>query len=346
MKFGAIVGNPPYQEIISKTHGNKSLGKQLFPQFIQLSSKLAENYVSLITPSKWFTGEGQDGSFTPLRKWAEENNHFSKIVNIFNGKAVFPETELGAVNYFLYNKNYNGNTEFSNVVGNSVSIDERPLFENNVDIILSMNEMVSILNKVVKQEGFVSFTTITCGRNAFGVVGKESEVNKITQDEYFKNAVSLRCAHEQIKYIKKNYITKNIDLVDKWKIFTSKGNGGAGVLGGEKPVAILGKSYIGTPNSACTDSLIPIGNFNTEIEAINLQKYMSTKFLRFMVGILKVSQNIYQNVYQFVPIQNFNQDSDINWECSIAEIDAQLYDKYNLTEEERKIIEKMIKPME
>lgn len=48
---------------------------------------------------------------------------------------------------------------------------------------------------------------------------------------------------------------------------------------------------------------------------------MAGKFLRFMVGILKVSQNISQNVYQFVPIQDFTDKSDIDWNKSIKEID-------------------------
>ena len=60
-------------------------------------------------------------------------------------------------------------------------------------------------------------------------------------------------------------------------------------------VSIIGKAFVGEPNSICTDSLIPIGCFDTPTEAENVQKYMSTKFLRFMVGILKVSQNIYRN---------------------------------------------------
>ena len=63
---------------------------------------------------------------------------------------------------------------------------------------------------------------------------------------------------------------KNQDLIDVWKIFTSKGNGGAGILGDGKPVAILGKAFVGAPGTVCSDSLIPIGNFKTENEARNL----------------------------------------------------------------------------
>lgn len=140
-------------------------------------------------------------------------------------------------------------------------------------------------------------------------------------------------------------ISKNIDIADKWKIFTSKGNGGAGILNNESAVAILGKAYIGKPQSVCTDSLIPIGCFDSEKEAINLQKYMCTKFLRFMVGILKVSQNVSQNVYRFVPLQDFTSNSDINWDVPISVIDSSLYLKYGLSEKEISIIEKMIRPM-
>ena len=119
-------------------------------------------------------------------------------------------------------------------------------------------------------------------------------------------------------------------------MFTSKGNGGAGLLTDGKPVNIIGKSYIGLPNMACTDSLIPFGKFKIITEAQNLQKYMSTKFLRFCVGILKVSQNLYQNVYSFVPLQDFTSNS---------EIDNQLYAKYGLSEDEITFIESKIKPM-
>ena len=50
-----------------------------------------------------------------------------------------------------------------------------------------------------------------------------------------------------------------------------------------------------------------------------------------MISILKVSQNVYQNVYQFVPMQNFKNNSDINWKTGL---DEQLYKKYNFTDEQ------------
>ena len=213
-----------------------------------------------------------------------------------------------------------------------------------MDIILSNGKNYKLIQKI-KNKGFVSITTITKGRNAFGIVGKN--VNEISSnDRVSLDQFELRCKYEEIRYVSKNQILKNTKIVENWKIFISKGNGGAGILTDDKAVAILGKPFIGKPFSACTDSLIPIGSFQTEYEAQSLLNYIKSKFFRYIVGLLKVSQNVYQNVYKFVPLQDFTEKSDIDWNKSIAEIDRQLYNKYNLTEEEVGFIEKMIKPMD
>ena len=49
---------------------------------------------------------------------------------------------------------------------------------------------------------------------------------------------------------------------------------------------------------------------------------------------------------KIVPLQNFTNESDINWSQSIAEIDQQLYRKYELSEEEIMFIEENVKEME
>lgn len=341
VRFGAIVGNPPYQEIISKSKGNKSLGKQLFPNYIKLSMDITDVYATLITPSKWFTADAQDNSFPKLREYAKRNNHFKKIKTMANGASVFEGTELGSVNYFLFEKQYTGNTEF--IHDKEENSAYRPLFEEDMEQIISMNSMVSILNKVRNHEGFDTLMTITKGRNAFGITGKEATGK--TSETYFDGSYSVRCSYERIRYTNEEEITKNKELANRYKVFMSKANGAAGILGEKDEVAILGKPYIGSNRSVCTDSLIPIGDFSTEQEAINLSKYLLTKFLRFMVGILKSSQNIYQIVYKFVPMQDFTNQSDIDWENTIDEIDEQLFDKYGLSNEEREYIKSSIKEM-
>lgn len=344
MKFNVIVGNPPYQQTISSHSKNKSLSRQIFPDFIYLTIGLNPKYLSLVTPSRWFTGDAQDKSFLKLREFFQNNNKIESIVNIPISNKVFPDVEIsGGINYFLYNQSYQGNVKFTEYYDEQNQItNERPLFEDGLDIILSSSFSYNIISKV-KSKNFKSITAITKGRNAFGILGKDAEKISIgtSKDSYYE----LRCKYEEIRYVAKKYITKNEDLADKWKVFISKGNGGAGLLTDNKEVSILGKPYIGKPKSVCTDSLIPIGNFNTKSEAVALSSYIRTKFVRFMIGILKTSQNVLQNVYQFVPLQNFKTDSDIDWSKSIEEIDKQLYKKYGLTKEEIKFIESMIKPM-
>jgi len=338
MKFKAIVGNPPYQEQIDSS---RSLAKQHFPIFIETGIKMNPDYLSLITPARWFTADAQDNSFPKLRSFVKKNNHFS-IISSYNGKTLFPSTDLSTVSTFLWDKNYQGDVCFIEHFGENSTLC-RPLFEKNLDIILPSNNIVSILKKILLNN-HIPLNSITTGRDAFGIVGKGFAER--SSELYFDGAVSVQCAYEEIRYYDKTLIQKNVNILNSYKVFTSKGNGGAGLLTDGKPVAIIGKAFIAGPNTACTDSLIPFGCFDDKYQAINLQKYFTTKFLRFLVGVLKVSQNLYQNVYEFVPMQDFSNSSDIDWKKKVEEIDQQLYKKYNLNTTEIAYIEGIIKPME
>ena len=343
MKLDAIVGNPPYQVTIDNQRG---LASQIFPEFVKLSIILKGKYVSLVTPSRWFTAEAQDGSFIKLRNFMRDNNHLEKIFNYPNTNDLFDRVEIaGGVSYFLYSNQYNGDTTFMSITKQNRSKSIRPLFEEGLDIIISDSLVYRVIERL-RTKGFEPLSKLTTGRDAFGITGKKENVESISSTSYFDGAIELRCAHEEIRFVARNIITRSIDVLDKWKVFTSKGNGGAGTLGEGKPVAIIGKAYIGKPGSACTDSLLPFGKFETKEEAVNLQKYMKTKFFRFCVGILKTSQNLYQIVYKFVPIQDFTKNSDIDWNNTVDKIDEALYSKYKLSEDEIAFIESMIKPME
>lgn len=346
MNFDVVVGNPPYQENIG-SKSNASLAKQLYPVFMTIGIKLDPDYMTFITPSRWFTGEGQDASFPTLRKFIKENNHIKTIVNYGDNKEVFTDENIGSVNYFLYDKDYKGNVDFIEIVNGRKTQANRPLFEDDMDEIIHLNVLVNILNKVYKRDDFESFTSITTGRNPFKVPETNETLNRVIADKKDKqHNICIRCANDTIKYTSINVVNRNHELVNRWKVFSSKMNGAAGTLMDAKQVAIIGKSFVGEPQSICSGALITFGNFETEEEAVNLKKYMETKFLRVMVGIMKSSRAIYQNVYKFVPMQNFTNKSDVNWSKSIVEIDKQLYKKYKLTEDEVNYIELKIKKME
>ena len=341
MKFDAVVGNPPYQESISSDTDNASLGKQLFPFFIINSIGLHPKYVSLITPSRWFTGDAQDKSFIKLREFIKENNHILKLYNYKDEKELFSNVEIkGGINYFLFKDGYNGQVEFVNCIDGERKSTIRNLFEDGMDIIISNSDDFPILSKV-KSVDFVPLTQITTGRNAFGIIGKPSNVEKVSSAQPFDGCCELRCKGNEIRYISRDIVKKNIDIFEKYKVFISKSAGNP-----NSDFKVIGMPYVGEPFSACTDSLIPIGKFDTMKEASHLKKYLKTKFLRFLVSILKTSQNVTQIVYGFVPLQDFTTKSDIDWSKSVSEIDSQLYAKYGLTDEEITYIEEKIKPME
>lgn len=343
MNFDLVIGNPPYQQNIAKTGGNRSLSRQLYPKFLEVSFGITLRNSVLITPSIWFTADGQDNSFPALRKIVAENNHMRKVLS-FNGRSLFPNAELGDVAVLVWDKLYQGDVLFEEHFEKSeVSSMLRPFFEDGIDIILPMNSLVSILKKVITRENFTSINTITTGRDVFGIPGKG--ILERTCEVPFEGSYKLICAKEQVRYISSSALQKETKLSELYKVFISKANGGAGLLTDNKPNSIIGKSFVADPGVVCTDSLIVIGGYQDKLQATNLSRYLSSKFLRFMVGILKVSQNLYQNVYRFVPLQDFTAQSDIDWSKSVSEIDQQLYKKYGLSADEIAFVESKIKEM-
>lgn len=89
-----------------------------------------------------------------------------------------------------------------------------------------------------------------------------------------------------------------------------------------------------------------MGEFTTRDEAEALAKYIQTKTCRALLGALKVTQNIAKPLWQFVPLQDFTSNSDIDWSLSVAEIDRQLYAKYGLSDNEISFIESHVKEMD
>src|SRR5574344_2290078 len=126
----------------------------------------------------------------------------------------------------------------------------------------------------------------------------------------------------------------------KNKIFVPKSNG-SGAIG-----EVLSTPLIGEPLIGSTQSFISIGIFENEREASAVLKYVKSRFARVMLGVLKVTQDNSKTVWRYVPLQDFTENSDIDWTRSVAEIDAQLYAKYALTPDEIAFIESTIKPME
>ncbi len=140
------------------------------------------------------------------------------------------------------------------------------------------------------------------------------------------------------KWIKRSYVTNTVNL-EKYKVFIAGANV-SGAIG-----EVLSTPLIGTPLTGNTESFISIGAFDKLENAENCMKYVKTKFARTLLGLLKVTQAITPGKWKYVPIQDFTENSDIDWSKSIHEIDLQLYKKYNLDDTEIEFIEKNVKEM-
>ena len=104
-------------------------------------------------------------------------------------------------------------------------------------------------------------------------------------------------------------------------------------------------THLGEPYEGITQTFISIGAFESEFEAQAALKYVKSKFTRTLLGILKITQHNPGPKWKYVPLQDFTQDSDIDWSKSIPEIDQQLYKKYGLDEKEIQFIESHVKEM-
>ncbi|MEE3447930.1 MAG: Eco57I restriction-modification methylase domain-containing protein, partial [Bacteroidales bacterium] len=333
MKFDAIVGNPPYQVMDG---GAGASARPVYQYFVSIAKKLQPKYMSMIMPARWYAGgKGLDD----FREDMLNDTKIKYIKDFINAKDCFPNTSIGGgICYFLRDLGFSGLCSFTNIVGNKVSTMDRNL--SDYDVFIRYNEAVDIINKI-KSKDVVSLSNIVLSRNPFGI--NSSTRGAVNQ---FDKSYKLQTS-EGIFWIKKNIILSNIDYADSYKILISKLiSEHAGETDKNGQVKVISNLQILEPHCACTDSYLIIGKFKNEYDANSLYKYLKTRFSRFLLQLAVSSINLSKEKFQFVPLQDFSSKSDIDWSKSVAEIDAQLYKKYGLTEEEIGFIEGMIKPME
>lgn len=339
MKFSAVVGNPPYQ--VMDGGGTGSSAKPVYNIFFENSKYLSPKYISMIMPARWMTGgKGLD----MFRDAMINDKHIHVIHDFLEGKNVFPTVSIeGGICYIRWCSEYEGPCDFYAHTNNSISHSNRYLGEDNMDVVIRDSGSLSVLNKIKLFLSKSTFSDIVSSRNVFKVSDEP------IYEQNLHNSIKILGRFDmkrEVRYIVDYSLPTNAEvLFSNWKIFMSKADGAAGQLGNPIPARIIGQAEIGEPNMVCTETFLAIGPLTSKIEATNVCKYLSTKFLRFLVGIRKL-KNMTKDTYSFVPLQDFTSTSDIDWSQSIADIDRQLYAKYGLSEDEIAFIEKMIKPME
>jgi hypothetical protein len=340
MKFDAVVGNPPYQEMAS---GDANGSDPVYHFFIDASGVIGER-ATLIHPARFLFNAGK----TP-KDWNKKilNNEHFKVIHYWpNSADVFPTVDIKG--------------------GVAVTLQDKCQNFGKIGIFIAHPELNAILGKV-KVKDFTSFADLVYPAESYNFTKKlhqdypdiEKKLSKghlydlkspvleklpeiflsnPLDDDYVQ--VYGRINNERVlRWIKQEYllVAENFNF---YKIFIPKANG-SGAIG-----EVLSTPVIGQPVIGHTQTFLSVGKFDTETEALACLKYIKTKFCRAMLGTLKVTQDNPKPTWANVPLQDFTSSSDIDWSKSVAEIDQQLYTKYGLSEEEVAFVEKMIKAME
>lgn len=321
MKFDVIIGNPPYQ---LNDGGAGISATPIYDKFITQAKKLSPRYLVMIVPARWYAGgKGLD-------EFRNEMLHDTSIRQIHD----FPEANdcfsgvqiKGGVCYFLWDRDHKGDVTVITHRGSETSKPmTRLLLEPGCETFIRFNEAISILHKVMSfQEP--TMESIVSSRQPFGLP------TTFHGDKNAKPGDVLVYENEGMTYTSRQNITKNNEVIDKYKVFIPRAGSGSDAF----PHPILGKPFVGEPNTVSSETYIFIGPFANEEICKNVMSYVSTRFLRFLAMLKKVTQSTTRSVYTLIPQQDFSHP----W------TDELLYAKYDLTEEEISFIESMIKPMD
>ena len=342
VKFDVVVGNPPYQLKGGSGGNNDAL---IFQHFANIAEELDPEFISLIIPSRWFSG-GRSNLVGDFRSKMLNNRKLEKMVVFSDASEIFDNVEIkGGVCYYLINKNYDGDCNYTLYQDNRKEVSLRNL--NNFDILIREPKVEDIVRKVIQHtDGVESVEKMISNDTPFGIgsnpkTGKKYSINVFddSTEEHNTKLFFIEKQKRRVEYVSKNEITKNSNDVDLYKVFIPANAGS-----GNDPY-IIGKPELAERNSVCSQSYL-YAAFEIEEEAVNFVKYMKTKFFRLLVKAAKITQGASSKVYRFVPKQDFSNNSDINWYKDIENIDHQLGEKYELEQEEMEYINNTIKPLE
>lgn len=341
MKFDYVIGNPPYQG----ENDDSNRKPPIYPDFMD-SAYLVGEKVELITPARFLFNAGQTS-----KAWNEKmltDKHLTVLLYEADGTAVFPDAdikggvavtlrdstkELGPIGaftpYLQLNRIAKKVREHADGIQSGFLksiVSPRGNYRFNSSF---TDDYPQILKKMGKGTGNMF------GSNIFALVPECATTEEKTNTYQFLCRIDSK---RSIRYVDRRYVLPN-NFTDKYNVAIPQANG-RGSYG-----EALSTPEILNRGECTTDTFLSIGQFDTPEEAQNLVKYIKGKFSRALLGIKKVTQNTPPSVWEYVPLQDFTNQSDIDWSKSIAEIDQQLYKKYRLDNDEIEFIESHVKEM-
>lgn len=320
MQFDVIIGNPPYQ---LSDGGHGASAAPIYQHFVEKALSLDPRFAVFVTPSRWFAGgKGLD----EYRRKMLSDHRMRDMIDYPKLYEAFPGVKIrGGVSYFLWDRDHNGPCTIQTMW------DGRPVGEpvdrylDAYDVLVRWNAAIPILQKVqAKHEP--TLDARVSSRKPFGLAtnfkGKRLPATMV-------DPVKL-LANQRVDWVERSELLINDAWVGEWKVLMTAVQGTSAAV----ETKFLSKPIIAGPGTACTETYLVAGRFNTEQEANRYAGYLSTRFVRFLVSLRKSTQHATRDVYAFVPDVPLDRD----W------TDPMLYERYGLTDEEIDFIESQVAP--
>ena len=320
MHFDVIIGNPPYQ---MTDGGGGGSARPIYQEFVTQAKKLDPRHLMMITPSRWFAGgRGLD----QFRSEMLADRRLTHIRDYIVANDAFPNVNInGGVSYFLWSRDVESECEVVTIApgGREGTRGKRDLGE--FDIFIRQNEAVEILRKVLaKNES--RFSERVSSLRPFGL-----RTNFHGHPHRSESAPLRFYGSGKVSWVSRNEITTNLAWIERWKVLVARATDG-----NEKyPLPIWDQKgpFVAAPFEVCSETYLVASVVDSEAEAEALVAYMNTRFFRFLVSLRKMTQDNKADNFAFVP----DLPLDRHW------VDADLYERYELTELEVEFIESQIR---
>lgn len=338
-----IIGNPPYQD--NAVGEQKTYNGPLYNLFLDCAYSVS-GVVEMIHPARFLSNAGS----TP-KAW---------------NKKMLEDKYLGICEFWPKSDKLFDDTDIKG--GITISLRDDQVNKGPIGLFTPYPELNAILQTVSNHKGFKPMSDMVISRTAYRFTDKMHEdhpeaIGQLSNGHPYDVSTNIFERLPQVffdekpndeneyirilgrvgnvramKYVRSDYI-REVENLDGYKLFLSSANSN-GVFG-----ETLTLPFVGEPGVGNTETFISIGNFSSICEANAVKKYIATKFVRALLGVLKTTHHLTPETWKYVPQQDFGETSDVDWSLSVDDVNDFLCKKYQLTSEEILFINEKVQAM-